>query len=236
MPNGHDKNHRRLVMMVASHFARFGEWPHRLVLDPIVLVDLVYLYGDPQFLQLTRRVEILTMQDGGLAAESVSGRTAYGDSTGTDRDREAAEGWIRCVPRDDATLDRAYADATESRAGLDDEARRLLRVLVQFLSSGAVDSERPDTFLSYSGALRLLGHAPGPYAGRSLQKHGLTKLNEWTKEQGLPRITGLIVDKERHEPGAGFASSNGFHEDDNWRPWWKGEVRRAMRWDWAPYL
>lgn len=122
-------------------------------------------------------------------------------------------------------------------AELGPDGRRLLRVLVDQIKSGRIQAQNPRTFVSYAEALRLLG-VTGKivYAGRRLQQEGLNELNEWTKEEGLPKIAGLIVVKSTNEPSTGYAASHGFGTKQEWRRWWMAEVKKATTFDWSPYL
>lgn len=91
---------------------------------------------------------------------------------------------------------------------LDDAGRRLLAVLVEHIARPDVAPERPETYLSYKethNRLRLTCDADGHHRyGQCLKRHGLDTLADWTKETGLPAITGLIVEKGTLEPSSGY--------------------------------
>lgn len=122
-------------------------------------------------------------------------------------------------------------DAEELGVG----ARRLLNLIVQGIRRGRFVSGKPDTYLGYKEVHDMLGlQREGGTWGRSLQRQGLNALAEWTRNRRLPALTGLIVDTtKRYQPGHGyFAMFNKGREDDHW---WRGEIRRALEYDWSTY-
>lgn len=119
------------------------------------------------------------------------------------------------------------------------KAQQLLGVLVEALRSGNVRENQPETFPTYSMVLQWLGRpSPSFYPGSRLRKLGLDRLNEWTiRNEELPKVTALIVNKSTHRPGKGFAESHGFYFDDpQWPTWWLEQANRAIRYDWTPFL
>ena len=113
---------------------------------------------------------------------------------------------------------------------------KLLAVLVGEIRRGRFRAGEPTTFLGYGEALDLLGIPRRGRAGQQLQREGLTELNEWTRTRtAVPKIAGLIIDKQRKRPGPGFAPSHG-HEEADWEGWWRAEAARAIAFDWSPYL
>ncbi len=121
----------------------------------------------------------------------------------------------------------------------DTKAQPLLRILVEEIRHGRIQAGDPQSFPTYSFLLERLGRpSPSFFAGRRLQKLGLTSLNDWTlQHEELPKITALIVSKGTHLPGKGFAESHGhFGELSSWKNWWLQEADRALRYDWSPFL
>ena len=99
----------------------------------------------------------------------------------------------------------------------------------------ALKPSDPRTFIGYKqvhDALKL--ELVDATFGRSLQKQGLDSLAEWTVHTGKPGITGLVIDKEELSPGPGYYRLFGRKRDDV--NWWLAEVRRAVDFDWGPFL
>ena len=117
-----------------------------------------------------------------------------------------------------------------------DKGLRLLRVIVAEIKSGRIKRRKPETFLSYSEALKKLGVSYRGRAGQRLRREGLDELNEWTKAHAkLPKITGLIIDKRKKKPGAGFIKSYA-RPDKDWQGWWLAETDKAIDFDWSSFL
>jgi hypothetical protein len=73
-------------------------------------------------------------------------------------------------------------------------------------------------------------------AGQQLKREGLDELNGWTKmNRDLPKIDGLIVDKQTRRPNRSFAQSHG-RDTGDWENWWLAETAKAIGFDWSPYL
>lgn len=123
-------------------------------------------------------------------------------------------------------------------ARLGHDGRRLLMVLNADIKQGRFKPGDPTTFMPYSEALERLGRkSSSMYAGRRLQREGLTELNEWTKLTGVPKIAGLIVNKGSWEPSSGYPESHGFGAtNDEWKTWWLAETAKAIAFDWSPFL
>lgn len=116
---------------------------------------------------------------------------------------------------------------------LDDEGRRLLRELVKRLPK--VKPKDPRTFFGYKTFHDSLGLSQhGETYGTSLQNQGLSSLANWTYENDLPAITGIIIDLDDLRPGQGYFDLFGKSNEDF--KWWLGEVATAKNWDWSPYL
>jgi hypothetical protein len=72
--------------------------------------------------------------------------------------------------------------------------------------------------------------------GQSLQEQGLNDLANWAYDNGLPGITGIIINvsKPPHRPGHGYFELYGKDEDDT--EWWHAEVRRAKLYSWERFV
>jgi hypothetical protein len=66
---------------------------------------------------------------------------------------------------------------------------------------------------------------------------GLQDLAEWTRDNRLPAITGLIINKAGDRmgmPGGEFFKVYG--QSDMAESWWQDQLRKAKSFDWSPYL
>lgn len=133
---------------------------------------------------------------------------------------------------------------------LTDSAEKLLQVLVHQIKLGRFNPERPDTFLGYGEALKLIklpSAAPvGPTDGVTLQMNGMEHLALWLHGHTppLPAITGLLVSKssadingERRTPNVpGRKYFTVFKRKDEDYEWWLDQTKKAIAFDWSPYL
>ncbi len=131
--------------------------------------------------------------------------------------------------------------AIPKNAQLGPRGKALLQVIVEAIDNGEIQEDQPETFLAYSVCLQRLGDpqdGPTYTEGARLQFHGLNELNEWTMANpGIPKVTGLIVNKESCQPSKGYVESNGRpYQNMQWIPWWMEETRKAIQFDWNPYL
>ncbi len=60
MPNGVDKNYRRLLMACAVHRQKFGEWPSQARMNALVLQDLAHLFDSDNFGRLAAHLQLRT--------------------------------------------------------------------------------------------------------------------------------------------------------------------------------
>jgi hypothetical protein len=115
------------------------------------------------------------------------------------------------------------------------QAQAILNVLVNHIQAGNVLPNDPSTFIGYKQMHDVLGLEMVAHAyGRSLQLQGLNDLAEWTIENDLPAITGLIIDWGTLMPGPGYFKAFGRPEDDF--RWWQNEIKKSMEFDWSPYI
>jgi uncharacterized protein (DUF433 family) len=124
----------------------------------------------------------------------------------------------------------------ETTPPLRSKGERLLAFLVGKITDGSIKSGDPRTFIPYSEALRGLGIPVRGRAGQQLKREGLDELNIWTTQNSdLPKIDGLIVDKQTRLPNKSFAQSHGRDAGD-WETWWLAETAKAIDFDWSPFL
>jgi hypothetical protein len=128
-----------------------------------------------------------------------------------------------------------------TQLALGPKGKALLKVICEEIRNGRILKNRPETFLTYSGALHLLGDpqdGPTYTEGTRLQYHGLTELNEWSMATpGIPKVTGLIVNMDSHQPSNGYVESNGHtYQNMRWISWWLAETEKAIDFDWSPFL
>ncbi|MEJ0088738.1 MAG: hypothetical protein WDM80_03150 [Limisphaerales bacterium] len=121
------------------------------------------------------------------------------------------------------------------------KGKALLKVICNEIRAGQIQKGKPETFLTYSGALHLLGDpqdGPTYTEGARLQYHGLTDLNEWSMATpGIPKVTGLIVNIDSRQPSKGYVESNGHtYQNMQWIDWWLNETDKSIDFDWSPYL
>jgi 5-methylcytosine-specific restriction protein A len=115
------------------------------------------------------------------------------------------------------------------------EGKAILQLLVNCIREGRFRPDNPKDFMGYGEAHRRLGiERRGIHWGGSLRKQGMENLAVWLHENGLPAVTGLIVDQKNFLPGDGYFEVNGRQIDD--RNWWSDQVRKAIAFDWSPYV
>lgn len=105
---------------------------------------------------------------------------------------------------------------------LDEDGQRLLSFLVTYLKH--VQPGDYHTYVGYKAVHEGLGLSlRGATWGRSLKLQGLSSLADWTKTEGKPAITGLIIDTGTGTPGPGYFGLFGKTEDDIER--WTDQIR-----------
>jgi hypothetical protein len=116
------------------------------------------------------------------------------------------------------------------------KAQPLLRALVGVLNDGTVDVRNPKTFPSYKDILAAMGVSPweGARLGPQFAREGGDALNKWLRENELPALTGLVVNRDSSRPGGDYFRSNDRQPDDF--GWWLEQVRLCKGFNWTPYL
>lgn len=131
-----------------------------------------------------------------------------------------------------------YDDVVAKIDSPSENAQRLLSIISAAIDLGELQKEKPETFLTYSTALRRLGFANWGHAGGALGKAGLSELSGWTEHYvDLPKVDSLIVSKKSYLPGSGFLKAHGFTDwNDDSRSWWLAESSKSIDFDWKPFL
>jgi hypothetical protein len=101
VPNGVDKNFRRLLMACAAHRQKHGEWPTQARRHPALVQDLANLFDAESFARVAAHLELRTRDQFGL---SVGGRgvVEYAEVDHDRLDHELlglAETWLGVTPR-----------------------------------------------------------------------------------------------------------------------------------------
>ena len=96
MPNGADKNFRRLVATIAAYHERFKDWPTEVRVAPWAIWSLAQLLDLENFEKLGNRVRLGTTLRTSFAAGSSRGRVLYESmQDGPTYDSvQAAEAWL----------------------------------------------------------------------------------------------------------------------------------------------
>ncbi|MDG4595138.1 MAG: HNH endonuclease [Candidatus Contendobacter sp.] len=116
---------------------------------------------------------------------------------------------------------------------LDQQAQNLLSLLVSKLHT--VTPGRPETYIGYKECHDLLDLPQlREKWGESLKPQGLSSLAEWTVDNNLPAITGIIISKSSNEPGPGYFTL--FGRQQNPYAWWNNEIVKSKAFDWSPYV
>lgn len=113
-------------------------------------------------------------------------------------------------------------------------ARKILALLVAELPS--IRPRQPQNFPTYKQLHDRLGLLllRGTSYGDSLKHQGLDELGKWTRAEGKPAITGLIVREEDCQPGPGYFSLYNKSKEDF--AWWESEIESAKMYNWQPDL
>jgi len=115
---------------------------------------------------------------------------------------------------------------------LDVQGLLLLALLTRKLRDVAPGD--PRTYVSYKDVYRQLGFQKQVPYGRFLKNHGLSSLANWTKAEGTPGITGIIIERKTSKPGKGYFHLFGKEPTDV--AWWHKQVRLSKEFDWSSYL
>lgn len=113
--------------------------------------------------------------------------------------------------------------------------KRVLREILVHMATHKVIPNQPQTYAGYKQIHDVLGlKLLAKTYGDSLSKQGLGDLAVWTKENGLPAITGMVVDQSSFKPGQGYFDL--FEKDETDYEWWADEIRKSLPYDWAQFL
>jgi hypothetical protein len=103
MPNGGDKNYRRLLTACAVYRQKYGEWPVQARLNALAMYDLAQLFDPKSFERLAAHLELRTLDHIDI---TVGGRgvVKYSDvdhSRVDDAVMQLAEKWLNLEVRRD---------------------------------------------------------------------------------------------------------------------------------------
>lgn len=114
--------------------------------------------------------------------------------------------------------------------------QRLLEYLVQNIRRGRFSVGVHSSYVSYLDVLNEMGLEVGlrKTHGESLQEQGLNDLAIWTHATGHPAITGLIVERSNNRPSVGYWEL--YEQPRNSTAWWDDQIRRALDYDWGPFI
>jgi hypothetical protein len=114
-------------------------------------------------------------------------------------------------------------------------AAAVLRRIVDHIDTGTVRPGRPETYIGYKRIHDDLNFTlKAESYGDSLSKQGLGVLAEWTKENGYPAVTGIVVDTSTKFPGAGYFTL--FKPKGDQYAWWEDEIRKSLEFDWHLFV
>lgn len=116
---------------------------------------------------------------------------------------------------------------------LDQDAKTMLLNLTESLDEVIVG--QPETYPTAQRLheeMHLSMEAMNPML--SLYEQGLANLSIWLKENQLPALSGLVINRSTHRPSDLFFNLFGKSHRDI--AWWHNEIATAMRTDWQPYL
>lgn len=101
MPNGHDKNFRRLLMTCAAYRGKFGEWPTQVRIYPAAVYDLAHILSPEDFEKLGNSFEIRVIDEIDFSAggRGVFRYSDYDHSFENDELIQLAENWLGVRPR-----------------------------------------------------------------------------------------------------------------------------------------
>lgn len=101
MPNGHDKNFRRLLMTCAAYRGKYGEWPTQVRMYPAAVYDLAHIFSSEDFEKIATAVEIRITHDIDLSAggHGVFRYSDYDHSHENDGLLHLTEKWLGVRPR-----------------------------------------------------------------------------------------------------------------------------------------
>lgn len=77
MPNGRDKNVRRLLMACAAYRSRYGDWPAGARMSASMMQDLARLLEADQFETLAATLKLSTKDSGALSVGGARGKVTY---------------------------------------------------------------------------------------------------------------------------------------------------------------
>lgn len=102
MPNGVDKNLRRLIAACAAYKRRYREWPTHARFDPVILHNLAEILTSEDFTRLAALLELRTSQKEQLSVGGRQGVVRYTGEAEWDAELfDEAERWLGVQARRD---------------------------------------------------------------------------------------------------------------------------------------
>ncbi|GLH28817.1 hypothetical protein WSS15_14670 [Acetobacter pasteurianus] len=112
----------------------------------------------------------------------------------------------------------------------------LLKILLPYLSQVVIRGDYVKNCPTYTQILKKVVPtwipSPGDNAGRLLQSRGLNDLAEWTKSNGHPAITGMIVRQETGDPGEGYYALIANSPLQGWAE----NIKQSKTYNWENFL
>lgn len=106
MPNGIDKNLRRLQFACASYRRRYQEWPSQARMEPVILWDIAQLLDAENFARLAAHIELRSKDHHGLSVGGRAGVLVYeGPEEEAEEELELTRRWLNVEVRRDARHD-----------------------------------------------------------------------------------------------------------------------------------
>jgi hypothetical protein len=87
MPNGADKNLRRVLIACSAFRERYGEWPSQARMHPLMLWDLAQVLDGDEFVKLATHLQLRTKDRMGLTVGGARGVVDYGRQAPTSTER-----------------------------------------------------------------------------------------------------------------------------------------------------
>lgn len=101
MPNGHDRNWRRVELALEGFRQRHGHWPTCVRLSRGYIDEFSsHLFSEEAWSRVCSKLEFVADEDAPIVAEDADGRTySYGAEGGPDQPvDEPAEMWLQARP------------------------------------------------------------------------------------------------------------------------------------------
>src|SRR4051794_20491722 len=122
MPNGADKNLRRVLIACSAFRERYGEWPSQARMHPLMLWDVAQVLDGDEFVKLATHLQLRTKDRMGLTVGGARGVVDYGEAS-ANIDGETlnlAERWLDVHVRDDVKTMEVVAESARDQPAVAD--------------------------------------------------------------------------------------------------------------------